>query len=233
MPWGELFPVLYPKLTSENREKRGSLGTTSPCPLCSALKPLSSSEIRARKCQPHIPGPGRTRCAHYCGAFHAPAAVAEGLGVAPFGAPSRRSGTIHPYGYIVRRFSLRTPLPDSHRSMPVAQAGHSDPRHVPGGGTCGCEDHSSRMRVAAASVSVIANSPIGEYRPTRNKRVPKDCEVNPGKAPRQGISSSRVKADCRSISTHSTKNDGFAVGSLWNSRIAVDCVGKRVLNCGL
>jgi len=90
-----------------------------------------------------------------------------------FGAPSRRSGTIHPYGYTIRRFSLRTPLPDSHWDIPVAQAECSDPQHVPGGGTRRYEDHSSRKRVATASVSVIASWPIGEYRQTRDKRIPK------------------------------------------------------------
>jgi hypothetical protein len=50
--------------------------------------------LRARQCQPHMPGPGQTRCAYSSGAFLAPAAVAEVVGtVSASGAPLRRSGT--------------------------------------------------------------------------------------------------------------------------------------------
>lgn len=54
-----------------------------------------------------------------------------------------------------------------------------------------------------------------------------------GKAPRQGISSSRVKADCRTMRVVSSENRMRSVGTLWNSEIVVDCGGKPDGNSGI
>jgi hypothetical protein len=79
-----------------NQRKQGEAGEVSDFSLSRLVfgPELPLPEFRARQCQPHMPGPGQTRCAYSSGAFLAPAAVAEVVGtVSASGAPLRRSGT--------------------------------------------------------------------------------------------------------------------------------------------
>ena len=114
-----------------------------------------------------------------------------------------------------------TPLPVAAcEPCPLPRQDVSDSRNAPGGDTFVGEDDSSRKRVAAASASVV--STIASACPDCDDRIRK-TSFGTGKAPRQGISSSRVEADCRRTGD----------SPRWNRQVTCGKVVEYAFCCGL
>ncbi len=108
-------------------------------------------------------------------------------------------------------------------SCPLPRQDASDRQNAPGGGAFVREDslRESGLRPPShPSSQELAGLPL----PRRSHPGKNPCRT--GKAPRQGISSSRVKADCPRTIRSSRRIDTPPVGTLWNTRFVVDCVGK-------
>jgi len=110
----------------------------------------------------------------------------------------------------------------SMNSCPLPRQDASDPQNAPGGGAFVCEDSSSPKRVAAALASVVAET--GRIAIYRDDRIPERTHTEPGKAPRQGISSSRVEADCPRIVNPSRPIRLLACGNVVEYAV---CCGLR------
>ena len=142
-----------------------------------------------------MPGPWSDEMRSLSQCSLAPAAVAEDPERRCWGAPWALGVTI------LTKRPIRFPRIYSYsrlhmNSCPLPRQDASDRQDAPGGGTLVGEDS---LRESGLRPLSHPSSQNQQDCRCRDNRIPERTHAVPGKAPRQGISSSRVEADCMMI----------------------------------
>lgn len=168
---------------------------------------MSLPEIRARQRQPHMPGPWSDEMRSLSQYLLAPAAVAE---------DSERRRWVPGVTFLAKRadrFPRSQPILPfrmNHARCPGRMLQIPRTRPVEARPSAKIALHESGLRPLSHP-----SSRNRQYCRSCDDRIPERTHAKPGKAPRQGISSSRVKEDCLRIVYCSSEISVSPVRNLW------------------